>query len=225
MASIDDFLKATDLDDLLKIRRQIGGLSADDASRVTSILREWKDGQAVFNLLIHSSLVPEEIRCEIIDRALHDVENPYFALAAVVGLNGIKPETVESVRRKRWVSRLLVFVRSNSGVLSERSSVTIRSWLKDDDDIKDFVCSYPVPNETASKNILSFTLERFGKLTRQEYSHQLQSYGLGFWKRRPFLSQFAKYTRKKKDGSAIFMTTPLLAYIPNYKPVSRSQPH
>jgi hypothetical protein len=221
MVSLDDFLKTKDLDDLLKARRHIRAPSADEAMRITAILREWQDRQAISNLLFHPSLIPEETRVETIERALHCADVPYFALAAVVGLQSINAETVNSECRKRWVSRLLVFVRSNSGVLSARASVTIRAWLKDDE-IKEFVCSYPVPDETASKNIISFTLLHFGQLTRQEYSERLRTYGLGFWKRRPFLRQFAEYCRKKKDGRAIFMTTPLLSYIPNYQQVARS---
>jgi len=215
MVSLDDFLKAKDLDDLLKIRGQIGGLTADEMKRVADILQEWQDGQAVSNLLFHPSLIPEHMRYDSIDRALRSIEKPYFTLAAVVALRSIDPGTVSLDVRKRWVSRLLEFVRLDGGTLSSRASVTIWSWLRDDD-IQKFVRAYPVPDETATENIIAFTISRFGHLTRPEYRERLRLYSLGFWKRRPFLRRFDEYCQKKDAGGAVFMTMPLLSYIPNY---------
>ena len=84
MVTLDDFLNAKDLSDLLKFRRQMGGLTAEEVKRVADILQAWQDGQAVSNLLFHSSLIPEHMRNDSLDRALRSIEKPYFTLAAVI---------------------------------------------------------------------------------------------------------------------------------------------
>ena len=85
-----------------------------------------------------------------------------------------------------------------------------------DEEIPKFIRSFPVPDETATKNIISFTLSRFGQCTRAEYCERLRSCGLGFWRRRRFLPKYDDYRQKKDAGGAIYMTMPLLSYIPNY---------
>jgi hypothetical protein len=216
MASLDELLRAKDLDDLLRLRGQLSELTRQEQGRVTGIMSEWQDGQAVSNLLFYPSLIPELVRCNSIDRALCSPEQPYFALAAVVGLQSVEPDKVAVDVRKRWVTSLLEFVRSDGQVLSSRASVTIWSWLGDGQ-LEEFVASYPVPDETATKNIVAFSLSRFGQLTRTEYTERLRSCGLGFFKRRRMVRRFDEYQRKKDSGGAVFMTMPLLSFIPNYE--------
>jgi len=155
------------------------------------------------------------MRWDCIDRAFGSSEKPYFALAAVVGLQSVDPNAVPTVVRKRWVAKLLEIIRSDGEVLSSRASVTIWPWLRDGE-VDEFIRACPVPNETATKNIMAFTLSRFGQLTRSEYCERLQSCGVGFWRRRRFVQKFDEYRRKKDAGGSVFMTMPLLSYIPNY---------
>ncbi len=49
MASLDDFLKARDLDDLLSVRRQMGEWTPEERERITDLLHDWQDGQALSN--------------------------------------------------------------------------------------------------------------------------------------------------------------------------------
>lgn len=214
MTSLDDFLNAKDLDDLLKVRREMPALTTDELKRVNDVLRDWQDGQAISNLLFYPSLIPEPIRWDVIDRALC-CDRPYFVLAAAVGLQSVDPDAVPADIRKRWVTRLLEIIRSDGEVLSSRASVTIWPWLRDGE-IHEFVRAFPVPDETATKNIIAFTLSRFGQCTRAEYCERLKSCGLGFWRRRRFVRKFDDYRRKNGTGGAVFMKMPLLSYIPNY---------
>ena len=215
MARLEDFLKAEDLDDLLKVRGKMGAPEAQELDRMGELLKAWSDGQAVSNLLFYPALIPEALRISSIERALACTARPYFVLAAVVGLQGLDPASVPTDTRARWASALLELVRSNAGVIASRASVTIRSWLRDGQ-IEEFIRSYPVPDETASKNIVSFTLSRFGDLALSEFRARLRACGVGFWRRRDFLRRFQEYQRKKQAGGAVFMTMPLLSYIPNY---------
>src|SRR5262249_25490406 len=115
-----------------------------------------------------------------------------------------------------WAQRLLELVRADGEVLSSRASVTLWPWLRNGE-VEEFVRSFPVPDETATKNIVAFTLSRFGQLSRGECCDRLRSCELGFGKRRRFLRVFDEYRRKANEPMAFFMTMPLLSYIPNYR--------
>jgi hypothetical protein len=220
MALLEEFLKAADLDDLLKIRGKIGAPDSQELDRIAELLGAWSDGQAVSNLLFYPALIPEALRISSIDRALGSTDHPYFILAAVVGLQGIDPASIPAETRARWVCAMRQMVRSKAGVISSRASVTVWSWLRDGE-IEQFVRSYPVPDETASKNIITFTLSRFGERALPEYRARLRACGLRFWRRRDFLRRFQEYQHKKQAGGAVFMTMPLLSYIPNYGNMER----
>jgi hypothetical protein len=219
MPSINDFLKAKDLDDLLKVRREIKALTDEDRQKISDVLHDWQDGQSVSNLLFYPSLIPDTIRYECIDRALGSVEQPYFVLASVVGLQSLNPDEVPAEFRKKVVVKLLELIRSDISVISSRASVTIRHWLREGE-IDEYLRAYPVAEETVRDNIVRFSLSHFGKLTRKEYCERLRSCGLGFWTRFRFIRRFKAFQRHQ-SGLAFFMTTPLLSYIPNYESMAR----
>ena len=215
MALLEDFLKAADLDDLLKIRQRLAPPGPTEIHYIADVLCEWTDGQAISNLLFYPDLIPEPVRISSIDRALKAIDQPYFILAAVVGLQSIDPESILPETRQRWVSTLLKIVRSDAGVISSRASVTVWSWLRDGE-AQEFIRSYPVPDETASKNIIAFVLSKFGELALSEYRARLRESGVGYLKRRHFVRRFEEYQQKRNEPGAAFMALPLLSYIPNY---------
>jgi hypothetical protein len=86
-------------------------------------------------------------------------------------------------------------------------------------EVAEYIRSYPVPDETASKNIIAFTLSRFGEQPPPAYGAQLRAYGLSIFKRRHFMRRFKEYHRKRNEPDAVFMAMPLLSYIPNYRNV------
>ena len=47
VTSLEAFLKAGDLDELLRVRRDISSLTSEEASRVASVINDWTDRQAV----------------------------------------------------------------------------------------------------------------------------------------------------------------------------------
>jgi hypothetical protein len=55
MARLEDFLKAGDLDDLLRFRQQLAPFGAGEIDRIAELIRAWLDGQAISNL---SSIQP-----------------------------------------------------------------------------------------------------------------------------------------------------------------------
>jgi hypothetical protein len=86
VASLETVLKTTDLDDLLRERRDILSLTPQETERVSAVIRAWTDRQAIANLLFYPDLIPLSLRFDALDRALRSHGFPYFGLAATVGL-------------------------------------------------------------------------------------------------------------------------------------------
>jgi len=215
MTKIDEFFKAQDLDDLLSIRREIQEVTEEDARKIVDVLDKWEDEQAVYNLLIHSSLIPEGHRIAAVDRALFSREQPYFVLAVVVGLPGPGAEKTPDSYHEKWLTRLLELVKTEEGVLGSRTSVTIAGWLEERN-YKRYLEVYPASNETASKNIISFALSKFGDLPRQEFNDLLEEYQLDASIRDQFLGEYDQYHAEIKEKGSSHRRWPLYSYIPNY---------
>lgn len=225
MATLDDFLRCTDLDDLLHARRELSPLTADDIRRIKSIIGDWADQQSVANLLFHPSIIPTDIRFAAIDRALRSTDTPYFALAAVVGLQSIKPADVPPETRREWRQILLGMIQSESNTLAGRASVTMFSWFSESEACE-LLSLYPVADDTASKNILAFALSRLGHLSADEYAQRLAACGVAPNAIAAFNDHRAEYAAKTSEGhrGAGFMKCPLMCYIPNLSEVSIGAP-
>ena len=91
MTRVDEFLRVTDLDDLLHAFDAMEALTVEDVARIERILGDWRNHQAVANLLFYPQLIPEGTRVQAINRALRSNDIPYFQLAATVGLQGGSP--------------------------------------------------------------------------------------------------------------------------------------
>src|SRR5687768_13183400 len=94
MATLDEFLKAVDLDHLLKVRHGLGQVSSEESERISLIVSEWRDGQAISNLLFYPRLIPATQRWEALDRALDENGHGYYIIAALVGLQSVEPASV-----------------------------------------------------------------------------------------------------------------------------------
>src|SRR5918995_5143736 len=104
------FLATEDLDDLLDVTEDLGALASEDENMMRTILLEWRDEQAVSNLLIHSSLIPADVRLSSLLRGLHEQEQAYFVLAAVVGVQSLERAELAAADRIALRDRLLEIV-------------------------------------------------------------------------------------------------------------------
>jgi hypothetical protein len=225
MTTLDDFLQATDLDDLLRAKHKLSPITADDASCIKSIISEWRNQQLVANLLFYPCVMPIDIRFTAIDRALRSSNTPYLTLAAVVGLQEIKPTDVPTKIREEWGQVLLEMIQSESEIFAGRTSVTMFSWFAESN-AAEFLSLYPVIDETASKNILAFALSLFGDLPADEYTQCIRNCGVAPNVLAAFKDYHASYVAKISNGQvdAGFMKCPLLSYLPNLSEVSISVP-
>lgn len=220
LTSLEAFLKAEDLDDLLRVRRGISSPTSEESSRIVAVIDEWTDRQAVANLLFYPDLIPADLRFEALDRALHSHDVPYFALAATVGLQQIVLDDVPADKRARWVQALLRLVQSQSRALAGRASVTLYSWMRGvttPDLLPELLSLYPVTDEGASRNIVAAGLARCGNLPPDEFDQRLTDWRVPDAARTALRSAYEEYLRLKAHDAfrAKLMLSPSLAYIPN----------
>jgi hypothetical protein len=220
VTSLEAFLKAEDLDVLLRARGDIGSLTPEESARVVSVIQAWDDRQAVANLLFHPDVMPVSIRFEALDRALRSHDIPYFVLAATVGLQAVGLADVPSDKRTTWIQTLLGLVQSTSEVLAGRASVTLSSWSKDvgtADILPELLSLYPVPDESACRNIVAVVLARIGDLPVDEFDRRLTEWRVSSATATALRSSHRDYVaRKARDEfRAMIMKVPALPYIPN----------
>jgi hypothetical protein len=185
-----------------------------------SVIQDWRDRQAVANLLFHPDVMPASVRFEALDRALHSCDIPYFILAATVGLQGVPFAEIPSDKRAAWIQRLLGLVQSTWKAQAGRASVTLASWLEGaaaSDILAALVSLYPVPDEGASRNIVAMVLATWGDWPEDEFGRQLSELRVSGATATAFRHAHEEYTRKKAQDvfRAMIMKTPALSYIPN----------
>jgi hypothetical protein len=85
---LERFLDASDLVELVAARSVINGIDGTDARMLHAIVAQWRDEQAVANLLMYPELLPEDDRTPALAEGLSGVHGDYAVLAAAVGLAG-----------------------------------------------------------------------------------------------------------------------------------------
>ncbi len=112
---LEAFFAAEDLDELLNARGEITALTAEDESAVRSVLQEWRNPQAVSNLLFHPSLISADLRLATLFRGMYERRMVYYVLAAVVGFQSVDPAGLLDSDRQRVLTELLAVIRDTSG--------------------------------------------------------------------------------------------------------------
>ena len=218
--TLEAFLKAGDLDDLLRVRRGLSSLTPEETLRVRSVIHQWSDRQAVANLLFHPDLIPDSLRLEALDRALHSNDVAYFVLAATVGLQQLEPAAITVDRRDRWLVRLLTLIQSESETLANRASLILYSWtqeLSDPDILPELLSIYPVADQGACRNIVAALLSRCGELPAHEFDARLREWRVSESPSALLRRAYGEHRQLTMHDAyrAKLMTMPSFAYIPN----------
>lgn len=217
---LETFLKAEDLDAVLRARQNISSVTPQESALIASVIDRWSDKQAVANLLFHADLIPASLRFEAFDRGLNSSDVPYFALAATVGLQDIPFSEVPENKRASWTQLLLALVQSKSKALAGRASVTLSSWSQSPvgaDILPRLVSLYPVPDEGACRNIVAAVLATCGELPADDFDRRLSQWHLSDTAMSVLRKAHEDYTGKKAANEflAMIMKSPVYAYIPN----------
>ena len=210
------FLRTEDLDDLLDALDDLGPLTPDDVQVVRAIIQEWRDEQAVSNLLIHSHLIPDDIRVASLVRGLDEEAQVYYILAAVVGIGGIDRTAISSADRTALRERLLGLISSDDSIVAERATVSLPVVLTSDDGP---LVSRELahPNETVRHNLLSWLLKEFDPESSPALLDLIDASGVSDDTKDESRRAIAEYVKKRQSGTFNPLDGPLLSYIPNLR--------
>jgi hypothetical protein len=224
-AALQAFLDARDLDTLADAHESLSTLDAADTAAVRRVLHQWRDPQAVANLLMYPLLIPDDARAAAVQRGLDDLQVPYLALAAVVGLREFDVESLPPGPRAAILARLLALVAADRGPLADRVSAFLaeRLWHFDPSYGAAAMALLDHPSPTVRHNALVALVPVLGlnnlpaALTQAVADGTLSAPGQAAATRK--LAQVTGFSAADADdGSADdlgSLSVPLLAYIPN----------
>ena len=205
------FLSTKDLDDLLDARQPLATPTPSDTEVIEAVISEWRDEQAVSNLLIHSSLIPPATRAAALQRGLDEREHPYFVLAAVVGAPGVLASGSDGVR-PAFRDRLLRLVAEDETVVAQRASVTLFEFLERED-APAVVTQLGHSDDTVRHNLLAWLVSTFEKSNR--WLQLVEESSLPDAVKGDIRRRLADHMTATKAGKFTALRSPLLSYIPN----------
>lgn len=204
------FLTTEDLDDVGDALGKLKTLGADDTSAIRSVLAKWENAQAVSNLLIHSDLMPEDIRLASLFRGLAEKRAAYYGLAAVVGFQKIKPEKLPEKERQRVAAELLAVIRKTRDARATRASLSIGGFISERD-APQVTALLEHADDTVRTNLRAWLFKEFKGRGVEAFSAAVKQSGLAPAAQERILSQFKEWRAKPKD------IAPLSASIPNLR--------
>lgn len=142
VAAIERFLASTDLDDLAAAYDELAA-RPDGSGRATATIEAWSDVQAVSNLLMHPSLLPDALRTTAVLRALR--EDGYVRLAATVGAGELSAGELSDEDRRELLGALLDVVASDVGPAAVRAAAEVGPLLSAAElELLDDLAAHPV---------------------------------------------------------------------------------
>ena len=149
--ALQQFLETRDLDELQAARQQITVMERVDRAALESILTDGSRPQAVANLLMVPEVMPPGRRLDNLLKALDG--DGYWVLAAVVGLQQIDDADLPGPARPGIAARLLGLIRSSTGIVAQRASVTLARFTESLSP-GDLVAALAHPDEVVRHNLL-----------------------------------------------------------------------
>jgi len=130
--TLNEFLRATDLDELLSLRQKLGDVDETDQEIIAGLLIDWADTQAVANLLMYPRLIPRGQVLRHLLSAFRD-DNSYLALAAIVGIQPLGDGFFTAGHQEQLVDILIEKLSAPEFDIVQRASVTLVGFIKADD--------------------------------------------------------------------------------------------
>ena len=212
---LEEFLGAEDLDDVLRALQRLTSFDAEDAAAVSSVLQAWQNPQAVSNLLMHPMLIPDEIRLASLFRGLAERRVAYYILAAAVGFQSVDPVRMTAADRRRAMEELLVLIRQTSGILAQRSSVSIQQFLSVDDAPRVFAL-WAHRDDTVWHNLRAWLFRTFQPRGVEPFTLAAGESGLAEGVQRRLVEDFTELVANPTESYDSHLAE-LLGYIPNLR--------
>jgi hypothetical protein len=205
-------------------------ISQNNQAEIIKIISEWKDIQAVANLLMYPDLIPENERIDYVLAGLRETNFTYLVLASVVGLGQLNIEVLPAQLTTKVIEQLINLTKSDSGVIAERASVFLaeRLWHFGDTYTSQIIELLDHPSRVVQHNTLVALIPLVGlENIRQIIGNAVQQ-GLvsasGQLAAEQKLSEIAGFSKDSTIDDSQFdvdlLSAPLLAYIPNLDEMS-----
>jgi succinate dehydrogenase flavin-adding protein (antitoxin of CptAB toxin-antitoxin module) len=214
--NLEIFFEIEELDDLLKARSKLRSLDEKDMEKIRRILEKWENPQAVSNLLIHPSLIPEDIRISYLLKGLEERRNPYYILASIVGFQNIHTTglSIEDIRKVK--ENLILTLKISSGVLSQRASVSIYKFLSSED--SPMMCELlSHPDDTTRHNILCSLIRNMNETDSESFILMANNSNIPEHRKKETVDKIQQYFKQKEKGKFSSLNTFLYTYVPNLK--------
>jgi hypothetical protein len=225
-ATLKAFLVTNDLDDLWEAKEELSILDLDNQAEITRVLQEWTDTQAVANLLMYPDLIPEAERSKYVLAGLRESLSKYLVLAAVVGLGQLDIGALPAPLITEVIDRIIAVTKCNSGVIAERASIFLaeRLWHFGGQYAPQIVELLDHPSKVVQHNTLVALIPLVGlEIIRKFLADAVQQGQLsvaGQLAAEQKLSMISGFSKDNTVDSSQFdldlLSTPLLAYIPNF---------
>jgi hypothetical protein len=216
---LEAFLAAEDLDELLNARGKITALTPEDEAVVRAVIGEWRNQQAVSNLLFHPDLIPTDIRFPTLFRGLQERRIVYYVLAAIVGFQSLDANALPAADRQQALSDLLAVIRYTTDILAHRASVSFQGFAKPEDAPKVFALMGHA-DKTVRHNVRAWLFRTFQSIGTEPLGDAGRQSGLGEEVQRQVAGEFADFLANPPQGfkSPVFS---LYGYIPNLKDIEQ----
>jgi hypothetical protein len=192
---LEAFLGAEDLSEALMALRWIHAFDGKDAAAIRLILEQWRDAQAVSNLLFHPTLIPEDVRVTSLFRGLAERQRVYYVLAAVVGLQSINRAELSAVERIRVTEELLAIIRKTKGILAQRASVSLQEFISEDNAPRIFAL-WSHPDDTVWHNLRAWLCRTFQNRGVEAVTAAVRQSGLSEEVQRRLVEDFTEFLCK-----------------------------
>ncbi|MBP0009359.1 hypothetical protein [Roseofilum sp. Belize Diploria] len=220
---LHSFLSAENRSTAVDARIALGDPDPDDRAAIASIMNRWDDSKAVANLLFHPELLATEDRVKSLVRGLEQEEDAYLRLAAIVGVQDIDCQNLESADRTKLKTLLMSEIQEGSQVLAARASVSVLELLQPED-VEQLLDQLNKPDDLLRHNALVALVKVFGVKQALDLIYQAACSGAIDESSRTYSERcFAELSELCEGGlpisQALLMSSlgaPSLAYIPDY---------
>jgi hypothetical protein len=158
-SDLSEFLISSQLDTTRKLANTLISLNQTDEAQIRDFIKQWNEPQAIANLLMYPSLIPQDIRLDSLLKALTE-QVSYSTLAAIIGLQG-HDDWWSEAERATIVEHLQSIAFGAPQPISSRASVTLLDYLRLQD-VDKTIFFLGSPNEIVQYNSLLALLRLLG---------------------------------------------------------------
>jgi hypothetical protein len=215
MTKLKAFLHCTDLDDLLKAYGRLRKIRKRQQKCILEVLSAWDQPQSIANILFYPEIIPKDERFQCISKALTEKKQPYYKLAAIVGISNFEREAFSSDQRDTIIDLLFSILEHDKGLIADRTVLAL--WnLIDEHHIPKALRLLEHANENVRHNILAWLIRQYADGNPNGLANEISNSSIAQTIKEYCLAAIDEHNKKKETGQFSNTDMALLSYIPNF---------